>query len=330
MNINEIAKMAGVSRATVSRYLNDGYVSDAKREAIRKVIESTGFVPSSQAQTLRTGKSKVVGVIIPKISSESVARMVAGISEMLKKSGYQMLLANTENNEREEIEYLRVLEDNNVDGIILIGTVFTPEHLKAMRSLSVPIVVLGQELEGYSSVYYDDYNVMRKITKLVLERSTHPVYIGVLPKDKAAGEARTRGFMDAIAEAKIDLPEGSLIVGDFSIESGYSCASTIMRTMPKTDAIICATDNIAVGVITCLRGMDKRVPEDVQVTGIGDSRLAHVMTPTLTTAHYYYRTSGAEAATLLLSMMTGERVVNREVKMSFDIIEGKSTFPRRD
>ena len=98
MNINEIARLAGVSRATVSRYLNDGYVSDEKKAVIRKVIEETGYQPSSQAQMLRTKKTKLVGVIIPKINSDTVGRMVAGISDVLNRSGYQLLLANTDNN----------------------------------------------------------------------------------------------------------------------------------------------------------------------------------------------------------------------------------------
>ena len=80
MNINEIAKLAGVSRATVSRFLNDGYVSEDKKEKIRKVIEETGYKPSAQAQTLRTKKTNLIGVIIPKINSASISRMVAGIS----------------------------------------------------------------------------------------------------------------------------------------------------------------------------------------------------------------------------------------------------------
>ena len=85
MNINEIARLAGVSRATVSRYLNDGYVSDEKKAVIRKVIEETGYQPSSQAQMLRTKKTKLVGVIIPKINSDTVGRMVAGISDVLSR-----------------------------------------------------------------------------------------------------------------------------------------------------------------------------------------------------------------------------------------------------
>ena len=98
MNINEIAKLAGVSRATVSRYLNDGYVSEEKRKVIKEVIEQTGYQPSAQAQSLRKQVTGLIGVIIPRIQSESVSRMVAGISRVLSESGYQLLLANTQNN----------------------------------------------------------------------------------------------------------------------------------------------------------------------------------------------------------------------------------------
>ena len=134
MDINEIAKLAGVSRATVSRFLNDGYVSKEKRELIAHVINETGYVPSQQARTLRTGKTKLVGVIIPKINSHSVSRMVAGITKVLAQNGYQVLLANTDNNEKAEVDYLNLFaERNKVDGIILIATVFTNAHHTSVR-----------------------------------------------------------------------------------------------------------------------------------------------------------------------------------------------------
>ena len=106
MTIAEIARRAGVSKACVSRYLNHGYVSEEKKARIREVIEETGYTPSRNAQVLRTGKNGVVGVILPKINSESIGRIAAGVSEVLEKHGYRMLLANTENNVEQELAYL--------------------------------------------------------------------------------------------------------------------------------------------------------------------------------------------------------------------------------
>ena len=91
MNINEIARLAGVSRATVSRYMNNGYVSEEKKERIRQVIEETGYRPSSQAKMLRTKKTSLIGVVIPKINSDSISHMVAGISEVINREDFRMI-----------------------------------------------------------------------------------------------------------------------------------------------------------------------------------------------------------------------------------------------
>ena len=127
MTIKEIAQLAGVSSAAVSRYLNGGYVSEEKKEQIRKVIEETGYQPSAQARMLRTKKASLVGVVVPKINSESISRITAGIESVLAERGYQMLLAGTDNTPAKEVEYLRLFENYPVDGIILVGT---PEIFK--------------------------------------------------------------------------------------------------------------------------------------------------------------------------------------------------------
>ena len=131
MTIAEIAQRAGVSKAAVSRYLNNGYISSEKREAIRRVIEETGYIPSQQAQTLRTGKSRMIGVIVPRIDSEAVSRVVAGISRIFEEQGYRLLLANTENRMDKELEYLEVFRTGNVDGVLLVATILSPAHRKA-------------------------------------------------------------------------------------------------------------------------------------------------------------------------------------------------------
>ncbi|MFR4457507.1 MAG: LacI family DNA-binding transcriptional regulator [Mediterraneibacter gnavus] len=123
MTIKEIAQLAQVSSAAVSRYMNGGYVSEEKKERIRAVIEETGYRPSVQARTLRTKRACLIGVIVPKINSESISRITEGIGQILAKSGYQMLLTITNNNSSKELEYVDLFEAYPVDGIILVGTV---------------------------------------------------------------------------------------------------------------------------------------------------------------------------------------------------------------
>lgn len=326
MDINQIAQMAGVSRATVSRYLNDGYVSQEKRAAIRRVIEKTGYVPSRQAKTLRTGKTNVVGVIIPKINSASVSRMVAGITPVLNEAGYQVLLANTSNDEKREVEFLHLFsEKSQVDGVILIATVVTPEHEAAIASLTVPVVVLDQNVECCSCVFQNDHDAMRDVASVALRSSKRPAYIGVFEEDVAVGQMRRRGFLAACAEAGVEVPERAMRVAEFTVDSGYEQAEALLETYPELDGIVCATDSIAYGALTCLREYGHRVPDEVVVTGIDDSEISQIVTPTLTTVHNHYKTSGTEAARMLVGFMTGEEYVSRKIKMGYEVVTRNST-----
>ena len=121
MTISDIAKMAGVSSAAVSRYLNGGPLSEQKREAIREVVEKTGYRPDAAAQTLRTGRVNQIGVIAPSISSQSVGQITAGIASELDQQNYLILLGNTELDEQRELGYLTAMQRNHVAGIILLG-----------------------------------------------------------------------------------------------------------------------------------------------------------------------------------------------------------------
>lgn len=321
MTINEIAKMAGVSRATVSRYLNDGYVSEEKKERIAGVIAETGYIPSSQAQMLRTKKTGLIGVIIPKISSDSIGRMVDGIGEELAKEGYQLLLASTNNNEREEVRYLQTFRNNYVDGVILIGTIFRKEHRKALEELEVPVVILGQQYEGYACVYQDDCHSARDVAELLTKSCRHIAYIGVTPRDKAVGAARKKGFQTALSSKGLEPVAEKQIA--FRMEEGYQAMRQIVETIPYIDGVFCATDMIAVGALQYLReaGLERKVC----VTGMGDSRIATILQPSLSTVHFHYKSSGREAARLLIEMLQKSEDVRKEIKMGYQIIERDST-----
>ena len=318
MDINQIAQLAGVSRATVSRYLNDGYVSQEKRAAIARVIKETGYVPSQYAKSLRTGKSNIVGVIIPKINSASVSRMVAGMTTVLNEAGYQLLLANTDNDESREVSFLRLFgEKNQVDGIILIATVFTPAHEEVLSGLTLPLVVLNQSHPGKSCVYQNNEGALKK--------GSHPAYIGVHEEDTSAGRMSHRGFLDACREAGVEVPDRAQVVTTSTVDTGYMAAEQILRDYPEVDTIVCATDSIAYGTLTCLQEYGHRVPEDIQVTGIGDGDLSQIVNPTLTTVHPYYKTSGIEAAKMLVGLMNDSDTAQRDIRMGYELVVRNST-----
>ena len=209
MTIKEIAKLAGVSSAAVSRYLNGGYVSDEKKEQIKKVIDETGYQPSAQARMLRTKKACLIGVVVPKINSESISRITAGIEKVLSERNYQMLLAGTDNTPAKEIEYMRLFENYPVDGIILVGTMITAEHRRFLKESKVPVVVIGQHTKYANCIYHDDYGAGEAMGCAVAAKSRKEIaYIGVSREDKAAGAAREDGFREGLKRSGKELKDG--------------------------------------------------------------------------------------------------------------------------
>ena len=316
MNIAEIAEMAGVSRAAVSRYFNHGYISEEKSEAIRKVVEKTGYRPSVQAQTLRTRKTKMIGVIAPKVASASIGRMVEGLIAALNENGYQMLLAVTQNDPKRELEYLQAFHEKQVDGVIFSATILTPEHKRILKKLPVPLVIVGQHLSGSCCVYHDDYHACYDLTKFLLEHGRRRLgYISAIREDQAAGAERCRGFQDAARDlGRGDLADNT-VTAAFSVASGYEKTGELLGRCEALDGIICATDTMAVGCMQYLRERHIRIPDQIIVAGHGDSELSRVTAPPLLTVHYSYEKAGTLAVQMLMERLSGERAALREVKL---------------
>lgn len=325
MTIAEIARRAGVSKAAVSRYLNNGYISTEKREAIRRVIEETGYVPSRQAQMLRTGKSRMIGVIVPRIDSGSVSRVVAGISSELEEQRYRLLLAVTDNRVEKELEYLEVFRGSMVDGVILVATILTAAHRRAIEALGVPIVLIGQRMEGLSCVYHDDHGAAYAMTQLLLQGGRTQIgYIGVTPRDKAAGAARRAGWQQALLDAGLEPVSAHMEQSDFSVDGGHAAAERLFARAPALQAVFCATDTIAIGAKRYLEQQGHRIPEQVALVGIGHSTLSELVSPRLATAHYYYQSSGVEAARTLVEIIEQDTDRKKQIMLGFEVYPGQT------
>ncbi len=322
MNIAEIAKLAGVSSAAVSRYFNNGHISDEKKAAIRKVVEETGYRPSVQAQTLRTKKTKMIGVIVPKVASASIGRIVEGILSILNDSEYQTLLAVTQNDPKKESEYLTAFNNKQVDGVILAATVFTTEHKRILKRMMVPVVIVGQRLSGYYCVFHDDYHAAYDLTRLLLEKGRKRLgYIGALRQDQAVGAERYRGFCDAVCEMGFDTLTENEVTADFSIASGYEKAKELLTRCKDLDGLVCATDTMAAGARQYLCEQGIEVPQQIVVAGQGDSDMAKVTAPPLITVHYSYERSGEIAVKMLLEVLEKGEASIKEVKLGYYIVE---------
>lgn len=324
MNIAEIARMAGVSSAAVSRYFNHGYVSQEKREAIRKAVEETGYRPSVQAQTLRTKKTKMIGLIVPKMASEPIGRLVEGILSVLNENGYHMLLAVTENSPKKELEYLRTFDQKQVDGVILSGTMFWEEHRKILKEMKVPVVIVGQQLPGYCCVYHDDYHAVYEMTRLFLEKGRKNLaFLSAVHEDRAAGLQRCLGYQAAVRDMGYENLADHYVISPFSETGAYKKTAELLERIGCPDGLICATDRMAAGAVQCLRDRGIRIPDQVLVAGHGDSLLAKVIQPPLLTVHYSYEKCGSMAVRMLMDMVDGKETEVEEIKLGFSIVDNR-------
>ena len=321
-----VCDISEVSNESIEKTLvEDGYVSEEKKKVISKVIEETGYQPSSQAQMLRTKKTKLVGVILPKIDSNTISREVAGISDILTQKGYQMILANTNNSVEEELKYLSLFKDNQVDGVIFIATILTKQHREMLKEYKVPIVLLGQHLEGYPCIFQDDHKAAMSLTEQMLKTGKKFGYITVTDKDEAVGKMRISGVEEILKKNNIGLDKSCVKCGNFTLESGYEKAEELFTEHPDIDTLICATDTMAVGAVNWLKKSGYHIPDQVQVAGMGDSYLGKIIEPKLTTVHFFYKTSGMESAKMLVDLMESENIsIHKEIKMGCKVVMRES------
>ena len=171
MKISEIAQLAGVSPAAVSRYINGGSISEEKSQKIKKVIEETGYVPNLAARSLRQQRSLSIGIIVPKFNSDSVSNLIEGVSSVLNKAGYMAIFGNAENDEKREVEYMRLMQESNLAGILLMGTVFTPKHPKTKP-------ILEKILQAEKALETDEINVNEMMERAVSGTKTSVITPG--------------------------------------------------------------------------------------------------------------------------------------------------------
>ncbi len=321
--IKKIAELANVSSATVSRALNNsGYVSDEVRKRILKIIEETGYVTSEYAKALRTKQSKVVGVILPKISTETSSRIVSGMDEELKKVGYQILLANTNLDRDKEVEYLNLLKSRQVDGIILVATNINDQLVKEINQLKIPIVVLGQEIPNTLSVIYDDYNAAKELTTYLINMGHSKIgFIGVDESDPAVGYLRKKAYIDVMEQHGFQIASSWVQKGIFDIGSGYNSMKNIIEnSKEKPTAVFAVTDRLAIGAKKYLQENGHSIPKDMALVGIGASEMSAYITPSLTTVDYKNEEAGRAAVQLLLNNLNGNDKKTKKIIADYRLI----------
>lgn len=331
LTIRDIATLSGVSTSTVSRVLNNsGYVKAEVRERIEAVISQTHYTPSELAKQLKSHRSGLIGVIIPKINSYTTGEVVAGISSTLEPLRYQMLLANTDNSVAEEEAAYDLFRRQRVAGVLHLATTVNGGLINAIREAGLPIVMIGQDAShlGVTSVIQNERSAARQMTEHLLNCGhTRIGLVTVGEEDFQVGGERTAGYVDALQAHGLLVDPDLVVRVSFRAEAGEEAVERLLRATGKArcTAILAVTDRLAVGVMACLHDHGIRVPDGMAVAGMGDSDMARMVRPALTTVHYNYADTGAKAARLMLDMREAKSGDVARVVMPYRLVLRRST-----
>lgn len=295
--IQDIAKLAGVTKSTVSRYLNGGSVSEKTAAKIEKVIKEVNYIPSPFARSLKAKSSTIIGVIVPRVDSAATAHTLMGIDEVAEDLGYELLIANARQNNQREIQAIEQFTRYKVAGIILIATEITEEHVQALKQAGIPAILVGQQHAEFHSVVHDDYQAGYQLAQQLVEQGySHLTYVGVSPRDYSVGVVRKKGVCDGAQSAGVQ--ELTVVEGDFTIAKAVQIGEDLFNT-PQRQLVIAATDNIAVGLMRAAHDRQLQIPEDVAIAGFGGYEISRFMNPTLTTVQYDFNQAGCVAVRMM-------------------------------
>lgn len=307
VTIKDIAKIANVSIATVSRVLtNSKPVSPELRDKIMKVMQETGYQPNAIARSLVSKKTGIVGVMIPDLANDNFSALINGIESVMNTLDYSLFLAITDGKAEKEIRYLQLFNEKQLDGIILSGVQYLEDHRHFLQKNEIPLVAVGQEFSEYNipSVNIDNVSAAYDATIHLIESGHQQIaFISAPLRDEAAGKDRWIGFKNALSQHNLSFSDDYFVEGDFTPASGYKAMERLLVATPRPTAVFVAADRMAVGALNCIYDHGLQVPEDFSLIGFDDTELASLVRPPLTTIHIDPFEFGREAANLLISLL---------------------------
>ena len=325
--LDDLAALSGVSRATVSRVINGGRVSEATRQRVMDVLEQTGYRPNIVARTLVSGRSGVIGAVMhidPHLLFQDAyfSQLLQGVSDFLAERGLGMMLWLGNRTKEEILDH--VLGMNFLDGVIVSAYSLEDPIVDGLLASSMPTVLIGHRRADRTASYVDIDNEQAAdaiTTHLISLGRTRVGHI-TGRRGTVAGEDRVAGYQQALRRNGIR-PDGLMVDGDFNRPSGVAGAAELLDR--HVDAIFCANDATAAGALETIRARGLRVPEDVALAGFDDLDFAAQLDPPLTTVRQGVRQQGVEAARALLQLLGDAGRSPRRVLLPTELVIRHST-----
>ena len=334
VSIKDIAKLSGVSAATVSRTLsNPSLVSDATRKKVMKAVNDTGYKPNRFGASLRTQKSKNVVVVMPDITHQVNAGIIRAIENEATKAGYSVLLGDTQNNVERESYYGDMVTSGQADGILVFTPriPFTIDKNKALQEQLPPLVNSCEEIDSeyVHKVVIDNHLGAVKAIQHLLDLGHTKIAAVKGPSMTPSTKARLDGYKQALMEAGVTIEDKFIVTGDYGPDSGFLAMEKLLRLKDRPSAVFCFSDDMAIGAMNALREYDYHIPNDMSVIGFDDIRYASLMSPKLTTIRQPLEQMGSKCMQVLLALMNGNKDIDKYVLLPTELVVRQSTGPFR-
>lgn len=328
MNIYDIAREAGTSISTVSRVINKKTnVNPEVKKRVEEVLKKYNYKPSAIARGMVTKTMKSIAVLTVDVRVPHYAKTIYIIERIFSKKGYNVTVCNIGNSAEECARYVKILAEKQVDGIVLIGSVFaniidTEENIALLSDIPVVIANGSLPYKNFRSVMVDDRGSIREMTDHLFDRGYRELFY-VHDMDTPSADIKASGFKEALKLRNVSDSDERIIETEYGLEGGRRAADIIMEKGCKFDGVVCGEDITAIGVMKRFKELGLSIPEDVAVTGCNNCRETIICEPELTTIENKPELQGQLCATILSDIIEGNSVENGVV-VKAEIVERKS------
>ena len=322
--IKQVALEAGVSKSTVSRFIaQNGYVSDEAREKIERAIKKLNFRPNLSAQSLKTKKNQLVGLLLPDISNPFFPMLAKGAEEFLKEKGYRVMLGNIGEKNQSEQDYLKVLIQSNAAGIIS-----THDFKEDFPDLDIPTVIVDRV--GHKSnyvVFSDNESGGRLAAKVIVTAGAKKVAVVSGPLNATNINNRFKASIAYLKEKQVDFK--AFYSQSYDFEEIQKEAREVLANEENFDSIIAPSDIHAMAYIHEIHRLNKKIPEDIQIIGYDDIQMSQFIYPALSTIHQSAYQMGLEAAQLIYKIATDQAIEKSKIELPVHYVARETIRQKR-
>jgi len=305
LTIKDIARLANVSIATVSMVVNkkDQRISEDTKKRVLDVIDKYNYVPNRVASSMVTKNTKSLGLVLPDITNPFFPGLARGVEDRASKNNWNIILCNTDNDFKKECNYLEILQEKMVDGIILTASNHHSYSSSIMNKINIPIITLDRDIDDVKhlgTVKTDNETGAFEAVKFMINRGYRKILHLSGPLSVHTAKSRYDGYLKAHIESDLLPPKENVYQGDFTHESGYNLTNELISNNVAFDSLFCGDDLMALGALKALAEHNIAVPE-TGVVGFDDVYISDLITPALTTVHQPIYEMGFKAADLLIN-----------------------------